>query len=553
MVLAELRKGNDPYAVYGELVHNPQVLRALEERGVSIARSPESMKQGTLFLRTHGTSQERRKQLNTLPLKIRDLTCPRVGRALAIAKKKSREGYDVIILGDPSHQEVISILSYGGENAQVISEPDQIDSLSNISRPFLLSQTTQNTETFQRTKDALGAKYPELECACTICNSTSLRQNELRDFSDKVDCVVVVGGRNSANTARLVDISRAEGLPSFHIETHDELDAVEMGKYENVLLTAGASTPSWSIRKVREKLLEIQGGNLRMGRIRKFLQDIVFGNFHILPVTFILGAAGACILNTGNLLLPIAAASLFLYAAHTLTSVLESGYSHPSGLRRQEFLRTHRKILSIIAIAAFAGSLSLSIFLDPLWPVVLAAMLCAFLVYSLPLIRKVYPFRGLRALPGSRDLMFAGAWSFLLAFLPGYVSAGKVIDPGTLLWAVALFFLFLDRCLLTDLVDLQGDALMGMDTIPIHAGKARSVVLFWTCLSMTSILLVAGIATGNLPACTAAFLPGLLCLAGGFVILQRTAFPTELAKRIIVDGSLFIAGLFPVIVCLAGW
>ena len=100
MVLAELRKGNDPYAVYGELVHNPQVLRALEERGVSISTSPEDMDQGTLFLRTHGTVLERRRQLNRLPLKIRDLTCPRVGRVLAIAKKKSREGYDIIVLGD---------------------------------------------------------------------------------------------------------------------------------------------------------------------------------------------------------------------------------------------------------------------------------------------------------------------------------------------------------------------------------------------------------------------------------------------------------------------
>lgn len=553
MVLAELKKGNDPYAVYGELVHNPQVLRALEERGVSICMTPENMNMGTLFLRTHGTTLERRKRLKSLPLKIRDLTCPRVGRALAIARKKSMEGYDVIILGDPSHQEVRSILSYGGERARVISGPDEISALSGISRPYLLSQTTQNTETFEKTKNALREKYPNLEYAFTICNSTNLRQDELRKMCDVVDCVVVVGGRNSANTARLVEIAREEGLPSYHIETHEELDAAELKEYENVLLTAGASTPSWSIRKVREKLLEMQGGTLRAGKIWKLLQNAIFGNFHVLPLTFVLGTAGACILNSANWLIPAMAASFFLYGVHTVTSVLESGYSHPSRLRRQEFTRSHRRLLTVSAILAFACSLSLSVFLNPLWPAVLGVMLALFLVYSIPLIRKVYPFRGLRTLPGSRDLMFAGAWSFLLAFLPGYISAGAAITPGIVIWAAVLFFLFLSRCLLADLVDLQGDALMGMDTIPIHAGRSLSVRLFWLCLLLATVLLAAGIAMGYLTGSAAAFFPGPLFLAAGYLILGRTPFPSELFKRVIADGSLFAAGFFSLLICIVEW
>ncbi|MCD4701424.1 MAG: 4-hydroxy-3-methylbut-2-enyl diphosphate reductase [Candidatus Aegiribacteria sp.] len=553
MVLAELRKGDDPYAVYGELVHNPQVLRALEERGVSICMTPENMNRGTLFLRTHGTTLKKRKQLKQLPLKIMDLTCPRVGKALAIARKKSREGYDVIILGDPLHQEVRSILSYGGERAQVISDPDEIADLSGVSRPFLLSQTTQNTETFERTKNVLREKYPDMEYAFTICNSTNLRQDELRKMCDVVDCIVVVGGRNSANTARLAEIAREEGLPSYHIETHDELDAAELNEYENVLLTAGASTPSWSIRKVRERLLEIQGGSLRTGNIWKLVQNTVFGNFHVLPLTFILGAAGASILSIANWLIPVMTASLFLYGVQTVTSVLESGYSRPSGLQRQEFIRSCRTLLTVTSLMAIAGSIVLSVFLNPVWPVVLGVMLVLFLVYSLPLIRKVYPFRGLRSLPGSRDLMFAGAWSFLLAFLPGYISAGEVIVPGTVLWATTLFFLFLSRCLLTDLVDLQGDALMGMDTIPIHAGRLMSIRLFWLCFALASVLLVSGIALGYLPGSAAAFFPGPLFLAAGFLILARTPFPSELLKRVIADGSLFAAGILPALNCIVEW
>ena len=122
--------------------------------------------------------------------------------------------------------------------------------------------------------------------------------------------------------------------------------------------------------------------------------------------------------------------------------------------------------------------------------------------------------------------MFAGAWSFLLAFLPGYISAGAAITPGIVLWAAVLFFLFLSRCLLADLVDLQGDALMGMDTIPIHAGRSLSVRLFWLCLSLASGLLAAGIASDYLPHNAAAFFPGPLFLAAGFLILARTPFPS---------------------------
>lgn len=552
LVLSELKKGNGPYAVYGELVHNPQVLKALEDKGVGICSDPEEMREGTLFLRTHGITVEEKKMVSSLPLHLKDLTCPRVSRALMIARKKSDEGYDVLILGDPVHQEVISILSYGGCSARVISGPSDVEMLPELSKPFLLSQTTQNTQTYEETKEALLNRFPDLEHACTICDSTSMRQGELRDLCDGVDCVVVVGGRNSANTARLAEIAREEGLPSFIVETHEELDVESLVRYDDILLTAGASTPSWSIRKVREQILEIQGNRLRSGKFRELLQTLVFGNFHILPITFAMGIASSIILGGIGWLKPVIATSLFLFAVHTVTSVLESGYSHPSGLRRQEFIRKHRYSLSICALTAFSGSLGISLFLNPVWPCVLGLMLLAFIAYSIPLVRKNYPFRGLRAIPGSRDIIFAGAWSFLLALLPGFISAGFKINPGSILWAGTLFFLFLDRCLLADLVDMQGDALMGIDTIPIHAGREKSVILFWFCFILAVILPVSGIAVRYLPVHASAIAGGLVTLAVGYFYLGRTPFPSEFSKRIIADGSLFIAGLSPILVYYIG-
>ena len=551
MVLAALRQGRDPYAVYGQLVHNPQVISALEERGVKVCTSPESMDSGTLFLRTHGTPRKERRRLARLPVNIRDLTCPRVGRALALANKKSSEGYDVIVLGDPSHQEVRAILSYGGSGARVITGPEDVSELKGVSKPFFLSQTTQNTEKYREAERALRERFPELESVCTICDSTELRQEELRSLCRRVDCVVVVGGKNSANTARLAEIAREEGVPSFHVETQEELDPDEISRYDDVLLTAGASTPSWSIRKVRETLLEIQGGGLRMGRLRRFISNAIHGNFHVLPVTFVLGAAAAGVLGITDWVRHVLAASLFLYGVHTLTSVLESEYSHPSGLRRQEFLRKHRRALTVISICAFSASIAIALLEGLVWTAVLAVMLLAFLVYSLPLIRKVYPFRGLRSIHGSRDLMFAGAWSFLLAFLPGYMAAGQTLKTGTALWAGILFFLFLCRCLVGDLVDLQGDALMGMDTIPIQAGRSRSIALLWICFILTGLLLFTGMALDYLTFEASGLAAGLISLVAGYLVLKSTPFPSELEKRFITDGSLFVAGAAPVLLSLA--
>ncbi len=552
LVLAELKKGNGPYAVFGELVHNPQVLRALEEHGVTVCKDPDSMGSGTLFLRTHGVTISEREQLSALPLELKDLTCPKVGRALSLARKKSGEGHDVLILGDPGHQEVRAILSYGGSTARVLSGPDEVADLPELNRPFLLSQTTQDTETWRLTVNALRDRFPDIEETCTICDSTGMRQTELRELCPKVDCVVVVGGRNSANTARLAAIAESEGLPTFLVETPEELDADALSGYERVLLAAGASTPSWSIRRVREKLLEIQGSSLRAGPFRRFFQSLVFGNFHIIPVAFAAGAAGGFLFGGNDWSLSILAASLFLFAVSSVTSILESGYSRPYGLRKQEYLRKHRTILTICSFTAFGGSLWLSLSLDPIWPAVLGLMLLAFLVYSLPLIRGRNLFSGLRAIPGSRDVMFAGVWSLLLAFLPGLGAFDGRVSSGPVLWTGTLFFLFLARCLLADLTDLQGDALLGIDTIPIHAGRDRSMKLFWSCVVLAAILPAAGMAAGFLPLQASAFAIGLVFLCVGYFVLHSVSFPSELFKRLIADGSLFIAGAAPALLCWAG-
>lgn len=249
-VVYEIKKGRGPFRVYGPLVHNPQVLEALSERGVLCCDSPWNIRGGTLFLRTHGVTREERARLQNLPVNLRDLTCPKVGRALAIAGARASEGFDVLILGDPGHQEVKAILSCTGGKGIVIDGPSDIDALPELPRPFLISQTTQSTENYRLTIERLLQRWPSSESENTICGSTESRQAELRLLMEKADCVVVVGGQRSANTARLASIAGESGLPVFLVENESQIPAEEIRKYRRVLLTAGASTPGCGTREV---------------------------------------------------------------------------------------------------------------------------------------------------------------------------------------------------------------------------------------------------------------------------------------------------------------
>ncbi|HOZ18099.1 MAG TPA: 4-hydroxy-3-methylbut-2-enyl diphosphate reductase [Candidatus Fermentibacter daniensis] len=318
LVLAELKRGKGPFRVVGPLVHNPLVLEALAERGVECCEDPCTTDGGVLFLRTHGTTLEERRILSeNESVKIKDLTCPRVGRALSVAGSRRAEGHDVIILGDPGHQEVRALRSYaGGESSFVIQGPSDVAALPPLGNPFLLSQTTQDYELFDRTVEALLDRFPNLRWENTICESTSSRQEELRRLFPNADCVVVVGGRDSANTARLAAIAGDHGLPAMLVEKAEDLDPAVIGAFRRIVLTAGASTPSWAIRRVLGRLQEIQGTRVRAAY--RILRNLVFANWHILVTALLIGLAGGAMTGRSAMsrLLPSVVSALVLFALH---------------------------------------------------------------------------------------------------------------------------------------------------------------------------------------------------------------------------------------------
>jgi len=549
-VVTEIKRGGGPFRVYGPLVHNPQVVEALKDRGVVSCPEPWNEKGGTLFLRTHGVTVEERNMLEALPLKLRDLTCPRVARALSIASKMSKSGYDVIIFGDTGHHEVKAILSAAGDSGRVVSSTGEALNLPELKKPFLLSQTTQNCETFGVILALLQKRWPSIEYSNTICDSTARRQQELRELLERADAVVIVGGGNSANTERLAAIAGETGLPVFKVETHNELDAELLADHKRILLSAGASTPGWSIRKVRERLLEIQGKSTGAGWIRTLFRNLIFSGAHIpLMATMIALAQGKTLGGSGWGTAGFAS-GLLLWSFTNFTAVLECRQVAMTSQKRQEFIRLHQRSLLGVASLSFLTGALMAAHLGTTWLLWTAIATLSCFLYALPLLRKNQYFDVLRAIPGSREILFTLAWGFLVCVLPAVTLAGVHFGLRLFIWPLSLAFLFFSRSLLVDLVDLQGDALLGMDTLPLHLGAARCRKILLASAAAGGVLQIAAVVTGKLPLCTLGFLVAPVLLAGAYLRLEKQSFPSELSVRVISDGSLAMAGFIPYLLCI---
>ena len=239
----------------GPLIHNPQEVSRLRDAGVETVEDFSGLRSGdSLIIRSHGVPPAVLASAREKGLTIIDLTCPFVAKAQQHAQSLSREGYQVVVVGEKKHPEVQSILGYAGENSVVVEQPEDIDQLKLQGRLGVVAQTTQSYGNFSEIVLRLLRLSNELKVFNTICSSTKERQDATRVLASRVDVMIVVGGRNSANTGRLVSLSREAGKPTYHVEVVDEIRSEWLTGARTVGVTAGASTPSWVIDAVVERL-----------------------------------------------------------------------------------------------------------------------------------------------------------------------------------------------------------------------------------------------------------------------------------------------------------
>lgn len=250
-----------PAVTFGPIIHNPQVINKLREKGITAVDAiPDT--NASIIIRTHGIERTLFDQLESSGHTIIDATCPFVKKAQQYAKLLAEEGYQVLILGDSNHPEVKGIVSYAGDDVVVVSENDELPGIS--SKVGIVVQTTQPIEALKKLIGKAVEQAKELKVYNTICNSTALRLKETELVASRSDVVLVVGGKNSANTTQLTKLAESLGVRTYHIETADEIDPEWFGGVDTVGITAGASTPEWIIDEVKQKIEDI-GGRTRNG------------------------------------------------------------------------------------------------------------------------------------------------------------------------------------------------------------------------------------------------------------------------------------------------
>ncbi|MDP2753722.1 MAG: 4-hydroxy-3-methylbut-2-enyl diphosphate reductase [Nitrospirota bacterium] len=251
----EKRKG-----VYtlGPIIHNPQVVEMLKEKGIIPIEDIKAKKDiRALIIRTHGIPLHLSKEISSMGCEIIDATCPFVKKAQYYAKLLMEEGYQVVILGEKNHPEVKGLMSYANDDVIVVDSKTPLPKLK--SRVGIVVQTTQSLEALKKVLSDAIEHANEIKVYNTICNSTALRLKETEKMARKVDVMLVVGGKNSANTTQLTRLCKSLSVPTYHIETSSEIKEAWIKNAKKLGITAGASTPDWIIKEVEKRIRDIGG------------------------------------------------------------------------------------------------------------------------------------------------------------------------------------------------------------------------------------------------------------------------------------------------------
>ena len=271
----------------GPLIHNPQMIEKLAAKGVCAISSLEEAKGATVLIRSHGVGPEIYEAARQQGILVQDATCPHVLRAQQAARQFAERGFQVIVAGEKNHQEVKSILAWAGPGAIALENAADLNGIDLADAVGIVSQTTLEKAVLDEIQLAVQQKTQRMEVSPTICTATEERQRAAEKLAKQVDVMVVIGGKNSANTRHLADVCRKAGKPTYHIETARELEPGWFSGVEKAGVTAGASTPDWIIEEVIQRMenMEIKGNNHRellekgvilAGKVIGVQKDLVF-------------------------------------------------------------------------------------------------------------------------------------------------------------------------------------------------------------------------------------------------------------------------------------
>ena len=252
----DIASKNKNVYTFGPLIHNPQEVQRLEKENIKVIEDYSKIQEGVLVLRTHGIPLDIYENLSKKEnIKIVDAACPFVKKAQDIIKELSKDGEQIVIVGEKKHPEVVALVSYGKGKCLVVEDKNDVKNVKKTDIIYVVSQTTQSPKKFEEIVNEI-SKISQVKVFNTICRATFDRQTAAEKLAKEVDVMIVIGGKNSGNTTRLYQICSAI-TKTYHIENVDEIKTDWFNNIENVGITAGASTPDWIIENIKRRIKEV--------------------------------------------------------------------------------------------------------------------------------------------------------------------------------------------------------------------------------------------------------------------------------------------------------
>lgn len=534
---------------FGPLIHNRQVLAMLEEKGIREETEIANCAHKKVVIRAHGIPPQERQALHQHGATLLDATCKRVARVQAAIKRHARRGYHTIIVGDADHAEVIGLMGYTEGRGRVINRAEQVAELPAAwnDKVLLVAQTTQNEEIFQEIQAKFLERFPQGTVNNTICGSTHERQAEVRELCSQVEAMVIVGGHHSGNTMRLAQVARESGVPAYHVETEAELDAREMARYASVGVSAGASTPNWMIRNVVCFLESIESEHSAgLLRWKKGLGLLAYANICAALAAALLIAATHALTGLAGSMAHAGMAAAYVFAMHTLNLYLDHDAIRFNDPGRAAFYQRWRFSFTGCGIASVVIALWLASGIGTLTFLAMSVLILLGIFYAVPLILPSR-WQSLSALkikdiPASKTFLVPLAWASAIVVLPNLSYFSSM--SSRMAYAFLVFFLLvLIRTALLDMLAVQGDRLVGKETIVVFIGERRSMYFISGVLVLLAIILPAGPLLGLSSAFSLAVLPAVAIYAYFLRMCLQNRMNEDPIFEAMVESTLIATGV----------
>jgi len=513
--------GKKPVYTIGPLIHNKQVTDMLETKNItSIEALTEAKdKKGVLVIRAHGITPQFQKEVEAQGMQVVDSTCPLVKKAHNVIAQYAQQGYDTVIVGDAGHAEVIGLLGYTQGRGAVVADEKEARKLPYFEKVNIVAQTTQKEETFYKIAEIIKANSAVCQISNTVCEPTKQRQKETIENAKTADIVIVVGGKHSANTARLAKLCGELCKKVIHVESAAEINRDDIISPSKVFITAGASTPNWVIEDIAAHVKNLRKQNISLPAVLEavwgfIVRSSVYTSFAAVCLAYVCGK----LQNTRPDGFLFALTGLFIF---TLTTANRHGAAY-------------KKILAAAGAAlTFAVALRYNIYVYA--PTIFFLMIG--LLYSAR--HKVKLFS---TLPGNKDIVTALGWCFACVYVPASSQGLAFGKAAALAYAYGFLLVFI-RSVILNIGAEYKDIMLGKESFHKAFGSAGTKAALAVILISLTAVLIKLLAMGWKTGLVSMLLLGHVYTVGIVAYLYIKKSPRSTSTETMLDGQFYLLAM----------